>query len=120
MKYAGKFEGIKRDELIGGNAPISYKNYEVAEGAEVKRGMIMAANSVTGIYKEATASDGGKYLLIARDDFTADSETKVTTGMISGEFNREGLKAESAVIDALELPLRQQNIHLTSIKEMIK
>ncbi len=121
-KYCGEFKGFNPDELIGDTyEPIITRNIEVGSNAEVKRGELLAASTPTGVYQTATAADTAKFLVVARDNFTADSDCKITTAYTSGVFNRERLVTGSTgttVVDALEFSLRQQNIFLTGLREV--
>lgn len=109
---------VKRDELFGGMSgkQVVIRNVTVAEDAEIKRGMILAADKTFGTYHLATASDVDKVLAVARDNFKASEGNVVTSAYTSGVFNRERLiLAEGADIDDFEESLRKVDIHLTSI-----
>lgn len=122
-KYFGKFENtVARDELFGGGDgfPVEIANVKVASGTTITRGTILASATPAGTYSLATASDTSKSLAIAAENFVAtSSDDTVTQAFTAGKFNREKLTADTeTTIAALELPLRTQNIILTSIKEV--
>lgn len=119
-KYFMKAENtVKLDELFGGGDgfPVETKNVTVASDTNIFRGSILASATDAGTYSLATAADTGKSLVIAAEDFVADSDNTVTTAYSAGKFNRERLIADTdTTITALETELRRQNIILTSIK----
>lgn len=121
-KYFGTVDDtIKRDELFGGGDgfPVELINVKVGANAEISRGNILAGNSPTETFSLATASDTSKTLVIAAENFVAESDNTVTTAYSAGKFNRERLSADTdTTVAALETELRRQNIILTSIKEM--
>lgn len=123
-EYFGQFDGIVRDELSGG-ADASFQtiwNVTVAADAEIKRGMLLAADTPTGEFKLVTdASDASKVLVIARDNFTADEEHKVTQAYAAGKFNRERIIVggdDTLTTEPFEDALRKSDIYLTGIKEI--
>ena len=117
MEYTGNFQGVKRDELIGGTLqPLEIFNVFVAQDAEIKRGDLLAAESFAGTFALATASDTAKVFVVAEKDFTASSESKVTQGYASGTFNREKIRTANNSLNTLEPALRRQNINLTTLK----
>ena len=121
-KYFGTIDDtVKRDELFGGGdgIPVELVNIKVGVGAEIQRGNILAADSPTGTFALATASDTSKNLVIAAENFVAsDSDSAVTSAYRSGKFNRNKLGTDTATVTALETELRRQNIILTSLKEI--
>lgn len=122
-EHTGKLgQTVFEDGLqAGGFIPIPIRNIEVGSDTVVYRGDLMAAATPAGVYSLATASDTGKYFVIARDNFTASSDSTITQAYTSGEFHAEKIRTsatDTSVLDALELELRRQNIHLTHIKEI--
>ena len=120
-KYFMKVDDtVKLDELFGGGDgfPVETKNVKVASDAVVTRGNILASATDDGTYSLATAADVGKSLVIAAENFIADSDNTVTTAYSAGKFNRNRLTADTdTTIATLETELRRQNIILTSLKE---
>lgn len=122
-KYFEKFDNtVKYDEIFGGGDgfPVEIANVKVASGTTITKGTILAAENLAGTFSLATASDTAKTLVIAAENFTAtSSDETVTQAYTSGRFNRNKLIANTeTTVTALELPLRTQNIILTSIKEV--
>ncbi len=118
-RFFGTRDGIKRDELMGGadGIPVSIRNIEVSTDTTIQRGMLLASATTFGVFAPATSSDTSKVLVIAENDFVADSDHTVTQAFTSGKFNREKIILdESLNIDDFEVELRRQNIILTSIK----
>lgn len=118
-KFFGTRDGIKRDELCGGAEKLmSIRNIEVAQDAEIKRGMLLCSATTYGVFAPVTSTgDGSKVLVIAEKDFAADSDHTVTQAYTSGKFNREKIILKSGLnIDAFEEPLRKVEIMLASIK----
>ena len=121
-KYSGEFKGFNPDELIGDTyEPLTVQNVKVGTTAEIKRGELLAGASATDTFKTATAADTSKVLVIARENFVADSECFVTSAYSNGVFNREKLvtgTSDTTVIDALELEMRRQGLRLTGLREV--
>lgn len=121
MKYYGHLSGVKRDELLGGaEEVVSIRNVRVSSDTVLVRGTVLASDSSEGLYAPATSSDVDKVLVIAREDFVADSDNTVTQAYTSGKFNREHLifGDSSTSVAAFEEPLRKVDIKLTSIKNI--
>ena len=116
--FYGEFKNtVTRDELqaAGDGIPIFTRNFEVASDCTVQRGMLMAAATPTGVYSLATAADKDKYFVIAREDFEPDAEHLITQGYSMGRFHSNKIitaSTDTSVLDALQLELRRQNIHL--------
>ena len=120
MAYAEIFNGITRDELQAGHdIPVKLFNVNVGANAEIKRGDLLCATAMSGTFSLASsAADASKVLMIAANDYTADSVGGVTQAYTSGVFNRERIHiGASLTSDAFEPELRNQNIHLTSIQD---
>ena len=124
-EYFGTFDGIQRDELSGGTDG-SFQtiwNINVGASAAIKRGMLLCADTPTATFDlVSSANDASKVLVIARDNFTADTgEHCVTQAYASGKFNREKIilgGTSSLTVDVFEDALRKSNLHLTSIKDV--
>ena len=119
-EYFGTFDGIKRDELSGGlEEPQEIWNINVGASAAIKRGMLLGASAPTAVFDlVSSAADASKVLVIARDNFTADADHKVTQAYASGKFNRERIiiGGDSALtLEPFEDALRKSNIRVTSI-----
>ena len=117
-RFFGQHDGIKRDELCGGAdaIPMSIRNIEVASDTTIQRGMLLGSPTTFGVFSQPADSDTSKVFVIAKEDFTANSDLKVTQAFSSGKFNREKIILdESLNIDDFENELRRQNIILTSI-----
>lgn len=121
-EYYGEWaDTVTHDDLqaAGDGVSVFTRNFEVASGTVVHRGDLMAAATPTGVYTLATAADTGKYFVIARENFTADNEHKITQGYYSGRFHKEKVKAANEnALTALELELRRQNILLVKLHDM--
>lgn len=120
--YNGSFPGIEHDDLqaMSEQVPVFVRNVEIAEDAEIKRGMLMAATDPRGEYHLATAADaaGNSFFGIAIDDYKADSDHTITQCYISGIFHEEKIitaDSDTAPIKLFELELRRQNIWLRKI-----
>lgn len=123
-EYFATFDGIKRDELSGGvdGIPQSIWNVNVGASAVIKRGMLLAGDTATGEFKPvSSADDADKVLVIARDNFTADAEHRVTQVYASGKFNRERIivgGTSALTLEPFEDQMRKSNLHVTSIKDI--
>lgn len=122
MSYVYSLSGIERDELQGGTGETQrIWNITVGESAAIERGMLLGASSPTAEFSLVTsASDVDKVLVIARDDFIADAEHKVTAAYSAGVFNRERIKlggASTMTLEPFEDALRKSNIILTSVQD---
>lgn len=120
--YFWQTDGIQRDELTGGGVqPVDIWNVNVGASAVIERGMLLGADSPLGEWSQVTGTaDTLKTFGIARDNFVADEEHRVTTVYSSGTFNREKIILggdSSLTLDTFENELRRQNIHLTSIQD---
>lgn len=121
-EYFGTFDGIVRDELSGGlEEPQEIWNINVGASAAIKRGMLLGASAPTAVFDLVNSSlDAAKVLVIARDNFTADADHKVTQAYASGKFNRERIiiGGDSALtLEPFEDALRKSNIRVTSIQD---
>lgn len=122
MKYVENVEGWSADELLADPArPVDIYHVVVGEGATLERGDLICAGSLSGVFAPvSSASDASKVLLIAADDFVADSLSTVTRAYASGVFNRERIKfggSSSLTTAPFEAELRKQNIHLRGLQE---
>lgn len=98
--------------LAGGEFPVKVDNVSLTSGATVERGALLAGEN--GLYSLAGAGDVDKSLMIAAQDFTADSLNSVTQAYSAGLFTREKIiLGDSLSADTFEQSLRVQNIHLT-------
>lgn len=119
--YVQTVDGVQRDELLGGSEfPLETWNINVGASAVIERGMLLGASSPTAEFALVNSSvDAAKCLVIASEDFTADSISgHVTQAFASGLFNREKIKiggTSALTLDLFEQPMRQQNLHVTSI-----
>ena len=123
MAYAEVFEGVKRDELMGGSEiPVRLYNVNVGASAAIARGDLLCGTSMSGVFAPVGgASDASKILMIAAENYTADSLGGAVTAYSSGVFNREKISfggSSTLKIEEFEPELRKQNIHLTSLKEL--
>lgn len=121
-EYFGTFDGIKRDELSGGlEEPQEIWNINVGASAAIKRGMLLGASAPTAVFDlVSSAADASKVLVIARDNFTADADHKVTQAYASGKFNRERIivgGSSALTLEPFEDALRKSNIRVTSIQD---
>lgn len=123
-EYYGHFTGVQYEDLeaAGDGVPKFLRNVEVAEDAEIKRGMLLAASTSTGTYSLAGAGDSGKFFAVAREDFTADSDHTITQAWTMGRFHAPAVitagGSDTSVLTSLEPELRRQNIHLVGLKEI--
>ena len=119
-KYFGTFKDIQpRDELFGGGdgIPVSKRNIEVGSDTTIQRGMLLGSAESFGTF--SAASSDSAVLVIAAEDFVADSDHTVTQAYTSGKFNREKIKLSAGLnIDSFEEVLRREDIILTSIKDI--
>lgn len=122
--YCGEWgDTVFRDELqaAGDGIPVFLRNVEVADDAEIQRGMLLAASTPEGVYSLAGAGDTGKYFAIARDNFIADSDHQITQAYYHGRFHRDKIitsgGSDTTVLDSLELELRRQNIFLVKLHD---
>ena len=119
-EYFGTFDGIVRDELSGGlEEPQEIWNINVGASAAIKRGMLLGASAPTAVFDlVSSAADASKVLVIARDNFTADADHKVTQAYASGKFNRERIiigGSSALTLEPFEDALRKSNLRVTSI-----
>ena len=123
-EYFATIDGIERDELSGGadGIPKSLWNVNVGASAVIKRGMLLAGETMTGKFALVSdASDASKVLAIAEKDFVADADHTVTQVYGSGKFNREHIilgGTSALTLDVFEDQMRKSNLHLTSIKDL--
>lgn len=123
MAYAEVFDGVQRDELIGGSdVTIRLHNVPVGANAEIERGDLLCAESIGGAFSlVGSAADANKVLMIAAENYTADSLGGAVTAYESGVFNRERVKfgneAASLTSAMFEQEMRKQNLILTSIQD---
>ena len=118
-RFFGTRDGIKRDELMGGTGVnIFNRNIAVDSDATIARGMLLCSNKTFGTYKPVSSTaDASKVLVVAAENFNADSDHTVTQSYVSGMFNREKIILDSSLnIDDFEEALRKVDIRLTSIK----
>ena len=119
-EYFGTFDGIVRDELSGGlEEPQEIWNINVGASAAIKRGMLLGASAPTAVFDlVSSAADASKVLVIARDNFVADADHKVTQAYASGKFNRERIiigGSSALTLEPFEDALRKSNLRVTSI-----
>lgn len=123
-EYFATFDGIKRDELSGGadGIPQSIWNVNVGASAVIQRGMLLAGDTATGEFSLVTSpDDANKVLVIARDNFAADAEHRVTQVYASGKFTRERIivgGTSALTLEPFEDQMRKSNLHVTSIKDI--
>lgn len=121
MAYVETVDGVIRDELLGGHeVPLELWNINVGASAVIERGMLLGASSPTGEFVLVNSSvDAAKCLVIASEDFTADSISgHVTQAFASGMFNREKIKlggTSALTLEPFEQSMRMQNLHVTGI-----
>lgn len=115
MKYIEEFEGFREDGLLGGTEyPVDLINVSLTAGASVSRGDLLCGSSFSAVFAPVGgASDASKILLIASEDFVADSLNAVTPAYSSGKFNRNKITCAGGSISDYEAEMRKQNIHLT-------
>lgn len=116
-KNSGRFDGVKPDELIGGTLePLETFNINVASDTTLTRGDLLAATNFSATFSLATAADTAKVFAVARENFTAGSDSSVAPAYVRGTFNREKINpSDTAILTALEPALRRQNILLTTL-----
>ena len=118
MKYYEEGVGFEEDGLLGGTEfPTELRNVNVGASASITRGDLLCGSSMSGVFAPVgSASDASKVLLIANEDFTATSLSAVTSAYSAGVFNKEKINVAGGSIADFEQALRQQNIHLRSLK----
>ena len=115
--YIEKYDGYEEDGLISVAFPTSINNVKVAANASLSRGDLLCGESMSGIFGPvASNDDAAKILMIAAEDFVADSLNAVTSAYSAGEFNREKISCAGGSITDFEAEMRKQNLHLTSLK----
>ena len=119
MKYVEEFDGFREDALLGGTEfPVELYNVNVGASASLSRGDLICGSSMSSIFAPVSgASDANKILLIAAEDFVADSLHAVTSAYASGKFNKERVACAGGSIDDYAAEMRKQNLHLTSLKD---
>ena len=121
MKYTATVDGWSADELLADtNFPVEVYNVSVGSSASLSRGDLICAGSMSGVFAPvSSASDAGKVLMIAADDFVADSLSTVTRAYAAGTFSREKITfgGASLTTEPFEQALRLQNIHLRGTQE---
>lgn len=122
MKYVETSEGWQADELIADTAfPIRIENISVSSTATLTRGDLICAGSLSGIFAPvSSAADANKILMIAANDFVADSLNTIAQAYSSGCFSREKISfgGASLTTEPFEQELRRQNIHLRRLQEI--
>ena len=118
MKYYEEFDGFREDALLGGTEiATEIYNVNVGASASLSRGDLICGSSMSSIFAPvSSASDANKILLIAAEDFVADSLHAVTSAYSAGKFNREKINVANGDLADFEASLREQNIHLTSLR----
>ena len=118
MKYYEEFDGFREDALLGDTSfPVELYNVNVGASASLSRGDLICGESMSSIFAPAgTANDAEKILMIAAEDFVADSLHAVTSAYSAGKFNREKINVANGDLADFEASLREQNIHLTSLR----
>ena len=118
MKYSETFEGYRADELVAGfEYPFMRYNVNVGASASLSRGDLICGEYLSGIFAPVSgADDAEKILMIAAEDFVADSLSAVTSAYVAGRFNREKITCAGGSIADFEAELRKQNILLTSLR----
>ena len=121
MEYFKTVNGWEEDALLAGTEfPVEIYNVSVGSSASLSRGDLICAGSMSGVFAPvSSAGDASKVLMIAADDFVADSLSTVTRAYASGVFSREKIKfgGASLTTDPFEQALRTQNIHLRGLQE---
>lgn len=117
MKYYEEGVGFEEDALLGGTEfPTELRNVNVGASATIERGDLLCGSSMSGVFAPVgSASDASKILMIANEDFVADSLNAVTSAYASGRFNRSKINCAGGSIADFEAELRKQNIHLTEV-----
>ena len=118
MKYVEEVSGWEEDGLLAGTEfPVELCNVKTATNASLSRGDLICGESMSSIFGLAgTANDAEKILMIAAEDFVADSLHAVTSAYSAGKFNREKINVANGDLADFEARLREQNIHLTSLR----
>lgn len=118
MKYYEEGIGFEEDALLGGTEfPTELYNVSISSGASIERGYLLCGSSMSGVFAPvSSASDASKILMIANEDFVADSLNAVTSAYAAGKFNRSKIKCAGGSIADFEQELRKQGIWLTSLK----
>ena len=119
MKYYEEFTGFRADELLGGTEfPVELCNVKTATNASLSRGDLICGESMSSIFAPAgTANDAKKILMIAAEDFVADSLHAVTSAYASGKFCREKINVANGDLADFEAEMRKQGLWLTSLKD---
>ena len=121
MKYVETVNGWEEDGLLAGTEyPVEIFNVNVGASATLERGDLICAGSFSGVFAPvSSASDASKILMIAADDFVADSLSTVTRAYAAGTFSREKITfgGASLTTEPFEQALRLQNIHLRGTQE---
>ena len=119
MKYLEEFDGFRADELLGGTEyPVEIFNVKTASNASLSRGDLICGSSMSGTFSLVSgAADANKILLIAAEDFVADSLHAVTSAYASGKFCREKINVANGDLADFEASLREQGLWLTSLKD---
>ena len=119
MSYVETVNGWVEDGLLAGTEiPVELYNVSVGSSASVSRGDLLCGGSFSSVFAPvSSSSDASKVLVIAADDFVADSLHAVTRAYASGKFNREKISFggnSSVNIDDFEPELRRQGIWMTA------
>ena len=119
MKYYEEFTGFREDALLGDTSfPVELYNVKVSSNASLSRGDLICGESMSSIFAPAgTANDAEKILMIAAEDFVADSLHAVTSAYASGKFNRERVACAGGSIEDYAAEMRKQGLWLTSLKD---
>lgn len=117
MKYYEEGVGFEEDGLLGGvEFPTELYNVSISSGASLSRGDLICGSSMSGVFAPVGgASDANKILLVANEDFVADSLNAVTSAYASGKFNRSKINVAGGSIADFEAEMRKQNLHLTEV-----
>ena len=117
MKYYEECTGFEEDALLGGTEfPTELYNVSVSSSASLSRGDLICGSSMSGVFAPVGgASDASKILMIANEDFVADSLHAVTSAYASGKFNRSKINCAGGSIADFEAEMRRQNLHLTEV-----
>ena len=119
MKYVEEFTGFREDALLGGTEiATEIYNVRTSDNASLSRGDLICGSSMSGVFAPVSgAADANKILLIAAEDFVADSLHAVTSAYAAGKFNREKLTCAGGSIADFEFEMRKQGLWLTSLKD---
>lgn len=122
MKYVDSVTGWQTDELVADTSiPIRIENISVSSTATIERGDLLCAASLSGVFAPVSSSaDANKILMLAANDFVADSLNTVMQAYSAGCFSREKIKMNgdsSITIQDFEPELRRQNIYLRRLQE---